>query len=1036
MRVIGGMEKVVRRGDLNQVKRLIRSGVNVNERIGGGVSLLLAAIEEGYQDIALLLLAAGADVHAKDEDGLSALHWACRKGLEEMVKVLTDRGSQVNERDKMGRTPLMLVGELNNKAILRCLLRAGATCKELSKVQVDDLFLHACRDGDVFVVAALLKNGCSISILSEEERNKLLHHACREGSVLVVEHLLAAGCNVNHVGFDGYTPIIVNKQDLHGYTPLSLAARYGNRVISMHLLRAGASSDGLSNEQMNGLYRHAFNECDLLSIQTLLKNGLRLSQDDEEQLLHMACHAGDTLVLEAVITNRCDVNCADAYGLTPLMVAAREGHEEVVKKLILAGAKVDMQEAKGHTALHIAGIHNHIQCGILLAEGGASVRTKNKVSQTSLDLASKHFKEAINQALSFTTRKALCIIGNAEGGKSTLVAALQAESNSVLGKVMNRFKKVSDRRQRTAGIEIIPHGSQRYGEVLFFDFAGQHEYHGPHQMFLESLLSKPGVSMTLLLVVKTTEMEEAILHQLHRWLSPVALMATAASPPQVIVIGSFLDKAKFKQEAIAKLTRCLEATKKDLEELPLMFVGSCFLNCRQPQSEGIDQLCSFLQEIPIPEFRAAHTQYSLAWVLSQIRSSFTAQAVQLQDFSTWIQEYKINLPQTMPSPEEVCWDLSAAGHALYLPNMENPPQSWLVLNIPSILHNVYGTLFSQYKQIANEFGLLHFQHLAKLFSHLDLDLVQQLLISLEFCLPVDPSVLKVEVSKLTQSEEASGWLFFPALIAAKPPEPTSADLPQQSAQYLCWQLRTSKKHFISARLLQTILLRLAAHFVVRQHDEEGVQQHCCSIWWNGIAWQSKKGVDITVHVTNNRVIHVVSKDISLADRLCHYLIDVICDILSTVRRLSPNLEAGAFIVYPPITMTSFEDITTLSSKELFPVDGVQCSIRDCEEYCFSLKDSNNPATRAAISDLFGGFTPTLEDTERINWAQPHPNQLQSSTGPHQPVSSQTDILSLAVYSEFDSLQFSIPTIYLHTYLMLFSAITCTLWEIMLYSLEL
>ena len=117
------------------------------------------------------------------------------------------------------------------------------------------------------------------------------------------------------------------------------------------------------------------------------------------------------------------------------------------------------------------------------------MRTKNKVFQTPLDLASEQFKKAIKQALSFATRKALCIIGNAEGGKSTLVAALQAESNSILGKMINRFKKVSDRRQRTAGIEIIPHGSQRYGEVLFFDFAGQHEYHGPHQMFLESLLS-------------------------------------------------------------------------------------------------------------------------------------------------------------------------------------------------------------------------------------------------------------------------------------------------------------------------------------------------------------------------------------------------------------------------------------------------------------------------------------------------------------------------------------------------------------------
>ena len=126
--------------------------------------------------------------------------------------------------------------------------------------------------------------------------------------------------------------------------------------------------------------------------------------------------------------------------------------------------------------------------------------------------------------------------------------------------------------------------------MLFFDFAGQDDYHSPHQMFLESLLSKPGVSMTLLLVVKMTEEEDAILHQLHRWLTPVALMATPASPPHVIIIGSFLDKVRSKEEATAKLTRCIEATTGDLQDLPLRFVGTCFLNCRQPQSEGIDQL--------------------------------------------------------------------------------------------------------------------------------------------------------------------------------------------------------------------------------------------------------------------------------------------------------------------------------------------------------------------------------------------------------------------------------------------------------------
>ena len=987
------MDQAIHNGDLKRVQKFIRNGADVNEPYGDS-PLLHLAIKKGHVDIALALLAAGADVHAKDAGGWTALRWACLVKKENVVQAPIDKGSRVNARDNFG-TPL-LMRQSQVTAISLCLLRAGASCEGLEQERVDELLHyawskrdllairslftedsgrvrilstdkqegllhHACRQGDVFVVHTLLKNGCCVSILSRVEQEELFHHACSDCNVFVVRTLLQNGCSVKQLTLEDLLCCvrILSKQELE--TLLHLACREGNVFVA----------------------------------HTFLKNGCQV---EGERLLRLACQEGDAFVVKTLLASLCDMNCVDSAGLTPLMHATAKQHEEVVKKLILAGANLGIQSANSDTALHLAAQYNSIQCGILLAEGGASVRTKNNLAQTPLDLATAEFKEAIKEALSFTTRKALCIIGNAESGKSTLIAALQAERNSFIGKIINRFRRVSDRRQRTAGIETVSHCSQRYGEVLFFDFAGQDDYHGPHQMFLESLLSKPEVSMTLLLVVKMTEEEDAILHQLHRWLTPVALMATPDSPPQVIIIGSFLDKVKSKEEATAKLTRCIEATRKDLVELSLEIVGTSFLNCRQPQSEGIDQICKFLQEIPIPEFRAAHTRYSLAWVLYQIRSSFTAKAVQLMEFSKWVQDNKDKLPQTMPPPEEVCQDLSAAGHALYLPNRADPLKSWLVVDLPSILHDVYGTLFSQSKAIVNEFGLLQCHHLAELFPNLDLEMVQQLLISLEFCLPVDPSILKVELSKLTQSKETIGWLFFPALISAKPPQTTVEGLSQQSGCYICWQLRTAQKHSISARLLQTILLRLAAHFVVKQSNEEGVQQHCCSIWWNGIEWQSTKSVDITVHIIRNRVIQVIGANVVSADESCQYLRDVISDILSTVHRLSPKLAAGAYIVHSLKSSISPEDIIALPAKELFPVEGIQNSMDIRDGYCLSLKDSNtNRFTKAAISDLFGGCTPSLEDIWRINWpcTHPDPSQSQSPCGTSQP-----DALSQTVYSEY------------------------------------
>ena len=983
------------RGDVFVARTLLENGCRVSILSREEQKKLLhLACREGDAFIAHTLLKNGCRVSILSrEEHVKLLHLACHEGDVFIARTLLKSGSNVHILFREEQEELLhLACHRGDTFVVRTLLENGCRSSILSREEQEKLLHHACHRGNAFIAHTLLKNGCSVSILSIKEQEKLLHLACHRGDTVVVRTLLENGCRVSILSSEEQEKL------------LHLACHRGNAFVGRTFLENGCRVSIQSRENQKKLLHLACREGDAFIAHTLLKNGCRvhiLSREEQEKLLCCACLEGDVLVVEALLANGCNMNCLDHAGCTPLMVATKKDREEVVKKLILAGANLWMQTANGNTALHIAATHDRIQCGILLAEGGASVRTKNKLSQTPLDLARAEFKEAIKQALSFTTRKALCIIGNAEGGKSTLIAALQAESNSFLGRIFNRFRRVSDHRQRTAGIETVVHCSQRYGEVLFFDFAGQDDYHGPHQMFLESFLSKPGISMTLLLVVKTTEEEDAILHQLHRWLSPVALMATPASPPHVIIIGSFLDKVRSKDEATARLTRCVEVTRKDLEMLPLQFVGSSFLNCRQPQSNGIDQICKFLQEIPIPEFRATHTRYSLAWVLYQIRSSIKTQAVQLHEFSVWIQDNKDNLPRTMPPPEEVCQDLSAAGHVLYLPNKEDPPKSWLVLDLPSILHDVYGTLFSQFGVVVNEFGLLHCRHLAKLFQHLDLEMVQQLLISLEFCLPVDPSILKVDLSKLTQSKEASGWLYFPALISAKHPQPTSEIIPQQSVHYLGWQLRTAKKHSISARLLQTILLRLAAHFVVKHHLAGGVQQHCCSIWRNGIAWKSKKGVDVTVHITNNRVIQVIGTSVTSSDKSCQYMMDVISDILSTVHQLSPNLAADSYIVHRPIMAALHEDVTISLHQELFPVADIQNSIRYNEEFSLSLKSNNTDrSTRAAVSDLFGGCTPSLEDIGRINWPLPEPNQTQSPTGPSQPEPSQPDVLSGTVSSEF------------------------------------
>ena len=74
-------------GNLQRVKELIQSGVDVNVGRGvGGRSLLMQAMKISLKDIALALLSAGADMEAKDYSGCTALHWACSLESEEVVQ--------------------------------------------------------------------------------------------------------------------------------------------------------------------------------------------------------------------------------------------------------------------------------------------------------------------------------------------------------------------------------------------------------------------------------------------------------------------------------------------------------------------------------------------------------------------------------------------------------------------------------------------------------------------------------------------------------------------------------------------------------------------------------------------------------------------------------------------------------------------------------------------------------------------------------------------------------------------------------------
>ena len=615
-------------------------------------------------------------------------------------------------------------------------------------------------------------------------------------------------------------------------------------------------------------------------------------------------------------------------------------------------------KAPDATALHYAAGHNRIKCGGLLVEAGADMSARNKSYRTPLSIGSNRLEDEVKKTLSFAAKRTIAVIGNEECGKSTLIAALVAESKYWWMKVINSFRKVHDIRQRTTGIDLI---SQKYGEsgeTLFYDFAGQSQYHGPHQCFLEAMMNKLGVSVTLLIIVKATEKKDTITQQLYRWLQPLA-QTSAPSTPLAIVVGSFFDCVNGtdkKKEVSTKLLQCTEIVRKNV---PLQLQGPCLLDCRQPESRGMNQVRGLLQKVQAMQLSTKSLPYNLHWVLVQVRKAFSTPAVRLHEFQNWLQVTSRNLPRNLPSPKELCQDLSATGHTLFIPNKQDLSHSWLIVDLPSILHDVYGSLFSGSQGKVNQFGLLHTSQLTELFPELDLALIQEVLNNLEFCIKIDPVLLHKELAKLTNDRGREGWLYFPALVSAQPCKSFPKDPDPDQFQWMCWQLRTAEKHFVSPHLLQTIILRLAANHVFTHKLSPSVREHCCSVWVNGLSWRSTKGVDVVVQISDDSsVVQVIGRSQEGSKRLHQYTSIIARDIIRTTVQLSPHMESTPYIVHP-YTPTLWANPQAAQPDSLYPVSSILSCIGNSDEYVLSLpREDGSYPQQISLLKLFG-WSPSL-----------------------------------------------------------------------------
>ncbi|XP_020294791.1 protein TANC2 isoform X2 [Pseudomyrmex gracilis] len=306
---------------------------HITEYLGNAPALCMYA-HEGSVEMVSLLLEFGADVELTNNQGCTALSLAAARGHCDVVRRLAAAGASLGHADMAGQCPLV----------------------------------HAARHGRLSVVGYLLacdwivptenrtESGAS-EISREEAAQQAVVAAASQGHEAVVEYLL------------DMAEVIVDRPDtLIGETALTIAAGNGSTATVSALLARGANPLAVNAKGLSPLMLAA-REGHWGTAERLLQGDLSSSTD--------------TISNEAALL----LEQHDYAGRTALMLAASEGHGNLVELFLDKGSILETKDKEGLTALGWACVRGRVAIVQMLLDRGADVNTNDTTGRTPLDLA-------------------------------------------------------------------------------------------------------------------------------------------------------------------------------------------------------------------------------------------------------------------------------------------------------------------------------------------------------------------------------------------------------------------------------------------------------------------------------------------------------------------------------------------------------------------------------------------------------------------------------------------------------------------------
>ncbi len=267
---------------------------------------------------------------------------AARVGDREAVRALLKQGGDVNASQGDGMTALHWAASNNDVDLAAMLIHAGANVRAATRINGYTPLLLAAKEGHAAVIRTLLERGADPKAASVSGTSPLML-AAAAGSVDAATVLLDAGADVNA------------KEAARGQTAIMFAAAY-NRVPMLRLLTQRGADVSITSKVVD---LHSFTE------------------EDSERRPAQSGEGGARKPQVAGVDRNFVYTELIGYmgGMTPLLLAAREGHADAAMALVEAGADVNQVSAGDRTSpLLIATINGHFDLARSLLDRGANPR--------------------------------------------------------------------------------------------------------------------------------------------------------------------------------------------------------------------------------------------------------------------------------------------------------------------------------------------------------------------------------------------------------------------------------------------------------------------------------------------------------------------------------------------------------------------------------------------------------------------------------------------------------------------------------------